>query len=143
MDNRNSRGKGTSLTKFTKTGDPKHAGNWSAQNIHRQSLQYRDYYVKLLKSESGIEILIVGDHTPLARIMGETVATLAMRDPNFESYRQQGYFKGINNGRSYEAFRTLRKNNKYINSWQHNPHAFILREEIYTDGDFKYYFPEY
>ena len=137
------RGKGVSATKFTKNGEPKHAGNWSAVSIHHQSLQYKDYYVRYRKDEeTGIEVLIVGDHTPLASIMGEMVATLAMRDPHFDTYRQSGQYKGLGNGKGYDSSYTLRRN-KLVRSWIIDPHAFTLRCEIYTDGDFTYNFPNY
>ena len=136
------RGKGVSKNKLTKAGEPKHAGNFSAYTIHSQSLQYRDYYVRLLTSESGIKVLIVGDHTPLASIMGEMVEELAKNDKHFDFYRQTGEYRGIGNGKGYEANRTLRKLNHRA-SWTIDNRAFLYREEIYTDGDFKYYFPEY
>lgn len=139
---RNFRGKGQSTTKFTKAGEPKRSGNWSSQTIHHQSLQYKDYYVRLLQSESGIKILLVGDHTPLARIMGDAIEELAINDENFSVYVQAGEYKGLGNGKSYEARRTLRKLN-VRKSWYFDNRAFLYREEIYTDGDFTYNFPEY
>lgn len=139
---RNFRGKGISATKFTKAGEPKRSGNWSAQTIHHQSMQYKDYYVRLLQSESGIKILLVGDHTPLSRIMGDAIEELAINDEHFSSYVQSGEYKGLGNGKSYEARRTLRKLN-VRKSWYFDNRAFLYREEIYTDGDFTYNFPEY
>lgn len=135
------RGKGTSETKFTKTGDPKHAGNWSAAKIRLQTTQFKDYYVRYRKNpETGIEILVVGDHTPLAEIMGEMVATLAMRDPHFNVYCQTGEYRGLGNGKGYSSSYTLRKT-MYQSRW--DPHAFVLRCEICTEGDFTFNFPNY
>lgn len=139
----NFRGKGCSETKFTKAGEPKHAGNWSASKIHYQSLQVRDYYVRYVTDKgNGIQKLIVGDHTPLAELMGTQVEWLAMRDENFDTYTQSGYNSKIVPGKKYEAYRRLCKS-KLISSWEINPHAFTYREAIYTEGDFEYYFPEY
>lgn len=138
----NLRGKGVSTKKFTKAGEPKRSGNWSVSTIHNQSLQSKDYlvWVKTYK-ETGVEILMVGDHTPLSSIMGEKIATLAMNDPHFEWYRQRGKNKTIGNGKEYEAHKTLRK---YEGSsfWLRYKWG-VYREEIYTDGDFDYLFPEY
>lgn len=135
----NFRGKGFSRSKFTKTGDPKRAGNWSANTIHSQSLQYRDYRVWVQKYESGIEVLMVGDKTPLASLMGEAVASLAMKDPYFRSYYREGV-KTVGT-KQYEANMRLNKS-KGSPIWL-SLHWGIYREEIYTDGDFNYQFPEY
>ena len=141
----NFRGRGTSKTKFTKTGEPKHAGNWSAMSIYYQSLQVKDYYVRLVESKEtpGMKILIVGDHTPLFKIMGDLVEQLAINDEHFCSYRQEGEYKGIGNGKAYKSSYTLSKNPMAARKWSVHPHAFILRCEIYTEGDFTFNFPEY
>ena len=139
----NLRGKGVSATKVTKNGEPKHAGNWSAATLHAQSMQYKDYYVRLIESTEtpGIKMLIVGDHTPLFKVMGDMVENAAINDPCFNSYTQAGEFKGLQNGKGYEARRTLRKING--NYRYYDGRAFVMREEIYTDFDFKYNFPNY
>ena len=143
MNEENYRGRCFSTKgKRTKTGELKRAGNFSRATFHSQQLQFKDYYVRLRTYESGIQTLIVGDHTPLAQIMGETVATLAMRDEHFDLYQQKGEYTRIGNKRVYEAFRMLRKNSLIV-SWRLDPHAFTYREMIYTEGDFKYNFPEY
>lgn len=141
----NFRGKGRSATKFTKNGEPKHAGNWSERSMHYQSLQSKDYYVRLLESKetAGIKVLIVGDNTPLYQIMGDMVEQLAINDPHFYMYRQAGKYDKIRNGKKYDCSYTLTKNPLAAKSWMINPHAFMLRVEIYTEGDFKYNFPEY
>lgn len=135
----NLRGKGVSETKFTKTGEPKRSGNWSYQKVHQMNLQSKDYRVREVTFESGIKRLIVGDNTPLAQLMGEMVATLAMNDEYFESYTRKGYKTvGV---KKYEAQMVLRKANclyDYLDKYK-----FIYREMIYTDGDFNYNFPEY
>lgn len=139
----NFRGRGVSETKYTKTGEPKHAGNWSYSKIHYQNLQVKDYYVRLrTDKETGIQTLIVGDHTPLAALMGEQVEWLAMRDKTFDQYVQTDYNSRIVPGKKYEAYKRLYKS-KLTSSWEIDPHAFVYREAIYTDGDFKYHFPEY
>ena len=141
----NFRGKGVSAKKFTKTGEPKHAGNWSERSIHYQSLQSKDYYVRLLKSKEDPEIkmLIVGDHTPLYQIMGGIVEQLAINDEHFYMYRQQGKYDKISNGKLYDCSYTLMKNPLAAKKWMIDPFAFKLRVEIYTEGDFTYNFPEY
>ena len=141
----NLRGKGISKTKFTKAGEPKRAGNWSALTIYHQSLQTKDYYVRLVESKEtpGIKILIVGDHTPLFKIMGDLVEQAAIHDEHFYSYRQEGEYKAIGNGKAYKSAYTLRKNPMAARKWTIDPHAFILRCEIYTEGDFAFNFPEY
>lgn len=134
----NLRGKGVSETKFTKAGEPKRSGNWSYQKVHQMNLQSKDYRVREITFESRIKCLIVGDNTPLAQLMGETVATLAMNDEHFESYTRKGYKTvGV---KKYEAKMVLTKANclySYMN------YKFLYREMIYTDGDFNYNFPEY
>ena len=141
----NLRGKGQSATKFTKAGQPKRSGNWSAVTIHLQSMQSKDYYVFLHKDEeTGIETLVLEHGTPLAAVLGdygEMIATLAMRDPNFTSYRREGEFKGLGNGKGYEAHMTLRKLDGSI-YWNRGRFA-LLRMEIFTDGDFTFNFPNY
>lgn len=136
------RGKGTSTTKFTKAGEPKHAGNWSASSIEHQTLQTRDYPVYVRKNdETGIRILIVGEHTPLSEIMGELVHTLAITDEHFYQYRQEGEFRGLGNGKSYASAYTLTKRRAYTTMIA--PHRYVLRLEICTRGDFTYNFPNY
>lgn len=141
----NLRGKGQSATKLTKAGQPKRSGNWSAYEIHRQSLQFKDYYVYVHTDETGIERLVMEDRTTLLADVigefGEMIENLALLDPHFNSYRREGEFKGIGNGKCYEAHMTLRKVNgdRY---WNQDRFA-ILRMEIYTDGDFKFNFPNY
>lgn len=139
----NLRGKGISATKFTKAGEPKRSGNWSAEKVHYQSLQYKDYEVMYKEDESGIKHLVIGDHTLLSSVMGEGVAALAMFDKHFDSYVQSGEYHGIQNGKGYEAHRSLTKR-KVIHAWYPGEApTFTYRETIYTDGDFTYNFPEY
>lgn len=132
--NRNFRGRGISQ-KLTKDGKPKHAGNWSAQTIHIQSLQSRDYHVKRIDGE-----LIVGDHTPLSQILGETVAQLVASNERFNAYVECGT-KTVGR-KQYDAERSIRR---YLPYGSHVwiDFEFIYREQIYTDGDFDYNFPEY
>lgn len=133
--NNNYRGKGVS-TKLTKDGKPKRAGNWSYNTIHTQSLQFRDYKVMRIDNE-----LVVGDNqTPLSHIMGEVVATLALNNPYFHEYTEKG-IKTVR-GKQYEAQRSLTKFSAF-GSHMYLDYEFILREQIYTDGDFDYPFPEY
>lgn len=135
----NFRGRGWSYTKRTKLGDPKRSGNWSASTIHHQYMQHKDYRVWVQKYESGIEVLMVGDHTPLSRLMGEQVASLAMKDPYFRSYYREGV-KTVGN-KQYEANMCLSKG-KGSPIWL-SLHWGTYREEIYPNGDFEYIFPEY
>lgn len=132
----NLRGKGISATKFTKDGEPKRSGNWSVSTIHYQSLQFRDYQVRY---ENGR--LIVGDHTPLADVMGKMgyeIEELAKNDEYLKAISREGY--APIGGKKYESrkilTRTLRRYSIY-------DVRYVYREEIYTDGDFDYNFPEY
>lgn len=141
----NLRGKGISATKYTKAGQPKRSGNWSAVTIHHQSMQSKDYDVYLRQDkETGIETLVLEHGTPLAAVLGEfgeMIATLIMRDPNFKSYYREGEYKGLGNGKGYEANMSIRKLNGSI-YWNMGRFA-RLRMEIYTDGDFVFNFPNY
>ena len=134
------RGRCYSKNKVTKAGYPKMAGNFSYQTFHHQQLQSKDYYVKLHVYESGVKTLIVGDHTPLAEIMGYDTERLAINDEHFDAYVRRGV-KTIG-GKEHEAYMRLTKVNTR-KSWMLDPHAFVYREEIYTDGDFNYPFPNY
>lgn len=141
MEEQNYRGKCYSTTgKKTKTGDLKMAGNFSYLTFHQQQLQSKDYYVRKVTYESGIEQLIAGEQTPLAQVMGEQIATLALRDPHFELYMQGG--KKKIGAREYDMRVTLRRN-LCVSRWSFDPHLFTLRVEIYTDGEVQYTFPEY
>lgn len=131
----NYRGKGVS-NKLTKKGEPKHAGNWSYQTIHNQSLQFRDYRVYRINGQ-----LVVGDHhTPLSAILGEEVTQLILSNPYFYEYTEQG-IKTIG-GKQYNAQRSIRKN-KAFGSRIYIDYEYTFHEQIYTDGDFDYPFPDY
>ena len=141
------RGKCTSThDKRTKSGDLKMSGNFSASTFRMQHLQSRDYKVYRRTLESGVEILVVGERTPLSQVFadlggyGEMVAMMAMRDPNFESYTRTGY-KRIGE-KYYEVCQVLRKCT-YVWKGYMDAHEFTYREMIYTDGDFDYKFKEY
>ena len=129
--------------KLTKGGQPTRAGNFSYSTFREQHLLCKDYYVRLHTYENGIQILIVGDHTPLAELMGELVATLAMRDEHFSQYTQRGTHTEPETGKEYEAIKTLTKNQLTRRFWQLDYHAFTYREMIYADGELDYEFPEY
>lgn len=132
----NLRGKGISQTKFTKSGYPKRSGNWSVSTIHSQSLQSRDYKVKLINGR-----LIVGEHTPLTRVMGKSgslIEELALQDEFLHDIIRSGYTKI--NGKEYESRKRLMKTHYHYSM---EDVRYIYREEIYTDGDFDYSFPEY
>ena len=131
----NYRGKGVSTTKFTKTGEPKHAGNFSYSTIHRQSLQAHDYPVRLIDNR-----LIVGNSTPLDTLMGSVVELAAREDGYFEEYQQKGE-KTIGT-KKYEAHKRLTKCH-FRYQYLYELQQFTYREMIYTDGDFDYHFPEY
>lgn len=136
----NLRGKGISETKFTKSGDPKRAGNWSVETIRRQSLQSRDYPVWIKTyQETGVQILMVGECTPLSYLMGEQIATAVTNDPHFNMYRRSGTRKV--GAKEYDAYMSL---TKFTGGsiWLRNKWG-IYREEIYTEFDFDYQFPEY
>ena len=145
MDQKSYRGKCHSKSKMTKAGQPKMAGNFSYQTFHYESLQSKDYYVYVHTDDTGIERLVMEDRTTLLADVigefGEMIENLALLDPHFNSYHRDGEFKGIGNGKGYEAHMTLRKVNgdRY---WNQDRFA-ILRMEIYTDGDFKFNFPNY
>ena len=129
----NYRGKGVS-NKLTKSRQPKHAGNWSAATIHKQSLQWRDYKVNRINGE-----LIVGESTKLKDILSEQLVIAIENDPNFDCLYQKGTH--TRNGKKYEARRSLRKTT--IKWFNFSGHEYTYREEIYTDGDFNYNFKEY
>lgn len=135
----NLRGKGISTTKFTKSGDPKRSGNWSAETIHYQSLQSKDYPVWVKTYENGIQVLMVGENTPLSYLMTEQLMSLALNDPYFDMYRREG--EKTVGGKKHTACMTLRKS-KGSRIWLQDRFG-TYREEIYTDGDFDYQFPEY
>lgn len=126
--------------KVTKNGEPKHSGNFSYDAFRRQNLKTRDYFVYLRKTEDGEPILIVGDHTPLAKLMGACVAELALIDTSFSMYRQDG--EHTYGCKKYEAHKILTKS-KADMTWVIDPYEFVYREEIYTDGEFEYQFIEY
>ncbi len=127
------RGKGISETK-SKTGEPKHAGNFSYCTIHHQSLQSKDYRVYNRDGH-----LIVGNKTPLSKLMSEDVERLALTDKHFGGYVQDG--KKTVGVKEYEAHKRLIKFS--CRGFSYFEFEFIYREEIYTDGDFDYPFPEY
>lgn len=132
----NLRGKAVSATKFTKAGEPKRSGNWSYSTVHHQSLQSRDYRVRY---ENGR--LIVGDHTPLADIMGKmgyAIEELARNDEYLKSIHREGY--ASIRGKKYQSSKLLTRVNL---QYSIDDVRYIYREEIYTDGDFDYNFPEY
>jgi hypothetical protein len=132
----NLRGKGISATKFTKAGEPKRSGNWSVSTVHYQSLQSRDYRVKINDGR-----LIVGDYTPLADVMGKmgyTIEELARNDEYLKEIVREGYTPI--RGKKYESRKRLTRVHL---QYSMDKVVYIYREEIYTDGDFDYNFPEY
>ena len=125
--------------KRTKAGDLKMSGNFSRATFRLQSMQYKDYPVRRITCESGIEQLVVGDtKTPLALIVGEEITNLAMKDRCFDLYVQRDVLRIKDNKKEYEAVRTLRKC-----KYSRTANEFTLRLEIYTDGDFDYNFKQY
>ena len=119
-----------------KNGKPKHAGNFSYQTFHLQSLQSRDY--RVWRAENGH--LIVGEHTPLLSLVPAAVVALAMDDPTFDSITLRWYKEKC--GRRYECSKRLtRFAAAGSRSWCE--FEFMYREEIYTDNDFNYEFPNY
>ena len=132
----NFRGKGKSTAKVTKNGEPKRSGNWSASEIKRQSMQSKDYQVRLVNGG-----LIVGDHTPLHQVMGKTgylIEELALKDEYLNDIVRRG--NATINGKEYEACKRLTK--AYYH-YSLEDVRYIYREMIYTMGDFEYTFPEY
>lgn len=130
------RGKCHSTTgKMTKSGELKHAGNFSAYTHHIQSAQSIDYRCYITETESGIRQIVVGESkTPLSMIVGEMLNSLALQDRYFETYIQKDTLKFM--GEEYEARRELRR--------LHGSSAdFLLRVVVYTDGKFDYTFNEY
>lgn len=126
--------RGFSKTKFCKDGRPKMSGNYSEYTLHRLSLQSKDYDVHECDG-----ILIVGDHTPLTKLMPPAVMELALTDPHFSTYIEDGYRTVM--GKRYEAHVRLTKFS--FKTCYREGGWFVYREEIYTDGDFDYNFPEY
>lgn len=142
----NLRGKGISSTKYTKTGAPKRAGNWSAAAIHAQSMQSRDYRVLIKTYDDGSRYVQVGNHTPLCKLMsdkshpevGELIEQLILSDGFFGEYKQVGTHT-LPHGKKYEVWRSVRRQPSH---WFEND-MYIYREVIYTDNEFIYHFPEY
>ena len=138
----NYRGKGVSRDKFTKDGRPKHSGNFSYQAVHVNSLQSKDYRVTMKKDKDGDPILIVGNSTPLLAVMPAAVVELAMHDKFLETIVRSGLAEI--RGKKYESRKTLTRFKVYYNFWTPEERVlFIYREEIWTDGDFIYEFPNY
>ena len=127
------RGRCESKDKVRKDGQPKHAGNFSYTTFHAQKLQSKDYLVRMIDDE-----LIVGTHTPLMVVLPRPIVEAAMTDRFFGSYSQDG--TQMVAGKEYEAHRRLTrvKHSIYIGDVR-----FILRMEIYTDGEVDFKFPEY
>lgn len=138
----NYRGKGVSRSKFTKSGEPKHSGNFSYQSVHVSSLQSRDYQVTLKKDKDGDPILIVGNSTPLCKVMPQEVANLALHDKFLDTIVRSGL--ADIRGKKYESRKTLTRFKTHFRLWAPEERVlFIYREEIWTDGDFIYEFPNY
>lgn len=132
---KNYRGKGVSRTKTCKGTDiPKHSGNYSYSAIHAAFLQSKEYRVTLQDHH-----LIVGESTPLAEVFEPALLSAIESDPYFESYTQRGV-KTVGN-KQYDAQRTLTKYKSRYNYL--NNIKYLYREQIYTDGDFDYNFPNY
>ena len=129
------RGKGVSKDKFTKDGRLKRSGNFSYSTIHYQSLQCKDYKVRLIDKQ-----LIVGTHTPLSSLYPQELVNLALNDGYFERYVRNGV-KTIN-GKQYEVESHLTRRHIHYD-YNYINYEFTYREMIYTDGDFDYNFPEY
>lgn len=127
--------RGYSKDKFCKgTGRPKMSGNYSEYTLHHLSLQSKDYEVHECEGT-----LIVGDHTLLSKIMPSAIVELALTDPHFGYYVREGYKMVY--GKKYEVRARLTKH--HFKTFYAESGWFVYREEIYTDGDFDYNFPEY
>lgn len=128
------RGRCQSATKVRKDGQPKRAGNFSAATFRSQQLQSKDYRVTMKDGH-----LVVGTHTYLLEIMPLAVVQLAMEDQFLDTIVRKGTI--TRNGKEYEcAKRLVAFHAKY--SYMGDV-RFLYREEIYTNGDFIYDFPEY
>ena len=137
------RGKGTSATKFCKDGSPKHAGNWSESTIHYQSLVSKDYFVKrhTIPMEDCLKetLIVVGDHEnrPLTDFLPENVVQYLVSDPYIKTLNREGKVKV--GGKEYDSFKEIKKTRyKYMNGCE-----YILRLGIYTDNEIKWEFPEF
>lgn len=131
----NYRGKGTSKDKVRKDGKPKHAGNFSYRNsdAYKTHFQSQRYRVDFIDGK-----LIIGDHTPAEDILPLALVELMLTDPNFEQYFQKGtHTRG---GKKYDCWKKIYKP---FNSGIGGYACFTYYEEICTEGDFKYNFPEY
>ena len=128
--------RGVSKDKFCKgTTIPKRSGNFSYTTVHYQSLQSKDYHVKLRDG-----VLIVGENTPLEKVM-PGVEQLALSDSYFEQYTQRGVH--THNGKKYEARKTLTKREKHYEYCDWMNYDYVYREIIYTDNEFNYTFKNY
>ena len=137
------RGRGTSTTKFCKDGSPKHAGNWSESTIHHQSLVTKDYYVKrhTIPMEDCLKetLIVVGNHEnrPLTDFLPESVVTYIVSDPFIKTIMREGKVKF--GAKEYECFKEIKKTRyKYLCGCE-----YILRLGIYTDNEIKWEFPEF
>lgn len=143
----NLRGKGISSTKYTKSGEPKHAGNWSVATVHNQSLQFRDYPVCIKTYDDGSHYVQVGNHTSLATLMcdknhpeiGQLIEQLILADAFFGEYKQIGTHT-LPHGKKYEVWRSVRRHQAH-GWWGWD--SYVYREAIYTENEFTYHFPEY
>lgn len=128
------RGKCQSATKVRKDGQPKRAGNFSAVTFRSQQLQSKDYRVTLKDGQ-----LIVGTHTFLLEVMPAAVVQLAMEDRFIDTIVRKGTI--TRNGKEYECVKRLtafHARYSYMGDTR-----FLYREEIYSNGEFVYDFPEY
>ena len=120
---------GTSTTKFTKGGLPKHAGNFSKLHTRWHVATYK---VELIDGQ-----LIVGNNTPLSKLMPDEVVWLATNDQHFKEYRQEGVHTF--NDRQFKCEKTLTKDAICCD----NNRTFTYRECIDTENYFTYNFPNY
>lgn len=119
--------KGTSKTKFCKgTSIPKHSGNFSPIGMHWCS---RTWSVMLVNGA-----LVIGEDTPASAVLPQQLIWLMLNDPNFKSYEQRGTH--THNGKQYTCCRSVFKR---FTSFA----GFSLVEQIDTEGEFTYEFPEY
>ena len=126
--------RGTSKDKFIKgTNIPKHAGNFAAYH----TVCYwatKDYPVNIKDG-----LLIVGQNKRLSDIktMPKEVEWLALNDPNFKQYRQEGEFTF--NNKQYKVYATLTKSSFGL----YGLTPFTYREAVQTKKEFEYKFPNY
>lgn len=120
---------GVSKDKFCKSGEPKHAGNFSKFMMHYCSKSYA-----MVKRGNS---LIIGNSTAAETKLPKTLIELILNDPKFKQITRESVYKHHN--QEYKCEQTVRRSTLS----GYGMSEFIYSEAIDTRGDFKYEFPNY